>query len=326
MAWTHYTGDLARGAQITSAMRNELYDAIEERFLLVSPGAGYSLGASLADLRASALLTDVIDYTWNGSGFQTTLPILLETLATRYATAYEGITHFTSDTFRAAVGAAYGLDATQVAALWYPTGFGGSLRGKQISADWWNLVREGIRQLKYGKLTAQAATTWQRSGFDTDWGDLIAAVTSASEASPGSPLGAFAASARAWNTDGEYSVQLRRSVSSLYLPEIAALENGYDMWTWSFSSANGADGYGSDTLHIAIGSATASWAVSGADGGTMRSIGTGFTETGTVIVEGTLASYGDSSALNTYLPPTNESRGMLASGDAPWIAPNFTHP
>lgn len=181
MAWTHYTAPLADDEELTAAMRDELLDAIEERF--AAAGAPIvAFDSEMAVVKASGLVTPLAVWTVGGGAATAgTIATLLATLSARFlrddSTSFPFWAGSGSNSLLETAAAAEGLSPAEWAAVEAAATAGWHLR------PWWNVCRRAVSLLDKVRRPV-TSTILEDRGVRTVFATFAAAVADLVAATP----------------------------------------------------------------------------------------------------------------------------------------------
>lgn len=189
MGWTFFTTSLGPGDEVTEAMRDELFAAIEERFPYVDFAGGVDWAAEMADINAGPMST-LVATRWGGGGGTVhveRLHLLLARLGAHFlrdeTETYPAFAASGTNSLLELAADDEGLSPGEWAALVSDTADGWLL------APYWSVVRAAVKRLVAVRRTTTGDTYLDRgerapfSTFATAVADLFGASTTSASGS-----------------------------------------------------------------------------------------------------------------------------------------------
>jgi len=335
MSWSHYTAALAAGDLITTAQRNELYDAFLERAEVAAPylfGVTFSAGSTL---RTSGFSTDLID---RSSGGPVRLLDALGMISAAFVrpAVIDGAPSIgvgTNKGFSGTTAASTNLLNLAATAASVSVAELDDLIANPLLDAWkrWNVIREAIRLLKYANLGLPTPTAHHIYASDFTWADTKTAAF-VSEAS-----GLFGSTTEnlillTLYTEagappvGAYEITSNRSTYSLAIPAAGAFTAGYTVAAMLSYGNLDTEGL---SLAVDFHGALNVGSLTGYGYQQAKDVSaSGQTATGSQTLEASILGYYDSVEMDSYEPAAVD--GAFKNGHVIVHAfigkPTFTHP
>ncbi len=232
MAWNHFTGYLTAADLLTTAQRNELYDALEERAAAVQGLTGASYSAS-SDIRNCGLVTDWLERSAGSS------PLRLEAAINAIASRFGKASVLTASSFTGTI--AFGSGHSGAGAIFYdaaslcgvtPADVGSILGSPLDDHRRWNLYRAALILMAHPQL-AFGATHFSKYGTesydpgtpgedDVAWGAVKSEMLGASEVTETlSTAGAYLLRQHTEGGSNTYTLKAQRVVYAITIPATA---------------------------------------------------------------------------------------------------------
>lgn len=241
MAWTHFTAPLADGELLTTAQRNELFDAFDQRV----GAAAVSAYTTPSAIRNCGLITDLVEQ----SGSPVRLLEAINAISDRYVRAEwavgSGTIPVATSDFYFVPGAtdstnvlrqaadALSVSAGDLAALRSNPHFDSRLR--------WNIARKALQLLAFPRIFGVGDPAYYQKSGDSvvDWATARDDFLGASEVGPSLFSGGIAISSGYGG--GSYGVTGVRIDRPLLIPAVVPFSNGYVLFGWRTSDSDPAN-------------------------------------------------------------------------------------